>query len=113
MYRTPICTRGVYSALSQYNQADRKVKNVMKYHKELLTKIKEYIATQNYVNNILIAKDFNQFIGSNEIQGFYNEIRVQDIHHIINQVPFKAIDKTYSRSSKSIDSIAALTELMN
>ena len=60
-------TGGVYSALKQYNQIDGKVKNATKYRKEILTKIKQYIEEQIQINDIFIAGDFNQFIGSNEI----------------------------------------------
>ena len=67
VYRILNCTGGVYSTLSQYNQADGKIKNAAKYRKELLSKIEEYIASQQQINDILIAGNFNQFIGSNEI----------------------------------------------
>ena len=67
VYRIPNCTGGVYSALSQYNQADSEIKNTIKYQKELLSEIEDYIASQQQIKDILIAGDFNQFIGSNKI----------------------------------------------
>ena len=61
----------------------------------MLIEFKQYIKKQSQINDILIAGDFNQFIGSNEIQKFYNEIRVQDVHYIINNVLFESIDRTF------------------
>ena len=60
----------------------------------------------------MIAGDFNQFISSNEIQLFFNQIRVQGAYHVINQISFEAVDKIYIQGSKAINSIAVSNELM-
>ena len=68
--------------------------------------------SKSNINDIMIASDFNQFIGSNEIQEFFNQIRVQDVYHIVNQISFEAMDKVYIQGSKAIDSIAVSNELI-
>ena len=52
------------------------MKNATKYRKEILSEIAQYIEEQTNVNDILITEDYNQFIGSNQIQVFYHQIRV-------------------------------------
>ena len=76
IYRIPNGTGGVYSTLNQYNQGDGKVKSANTYRKEILNEIKQYIKSKSNINDTMIAGDFNQFISSNKIQVFFNQISI-------------------------------------
>ena len=60
----------------------------------------------NDINDIIIAGDFNQDIRSNEVQKFFTELGVQDVHSNINRILNELIDKININRSWPIDSIA-------
>ena len=64
------------------------------------------------IKDIILAGDLNQFIGSNEIQQFFYELGVKDIHSTFNKIEFDQIDNTFVQGSKPIDIVAITSELM-
>jgi len=46
---------------------DQKVKSVQNYRKEIFDKIIEYLTTNPFINDVIIARGYNQNIASNEI----------------------------------------------
>ena len=62
---------GVYNSLTQYNRMDSKVKNAKWYRKEIFSQILNYLSENKYINNMIIAGDLKQDIGSTEIQQFF------------------------------------------
>ena len=58
---------GVYCCLTQYNKIDGKAKLTKEYRKEIFQEIEDYIKRNNDITDIIIARDMNQSIASNEI----------------------------------------------
>ena len=63
-------------------------KNETQYRKQILKEIKDYVAKQEYINDIIVAGDLNQLVDSNEIQQFYNNLGIQDAYYKYNNVEF-------------------------
>ena len=81
LYRIPATSsNGVTCSLTQYNLQEGKSRSTKHYRTDILKQIKTYIMNNNEITDILIAGDFNQNIGSDEIQRFYREIGVKDAH---------------------------------
>ena len=60
LYRVPLESKiGVYSAVAYYNEAKKETKGAEKYRKQILKEIKDSIAKQQNINDILIAGDYN------------------------------------------------------
>ena len=60
MYRIPkTSSNGVYYSLTQLNLVDRKVRSTGEYRKEIFDEIKKYINSNNDINDIIIAGDYN------------------------------------------------------
>jgi len=107
IYRIPISTsKGPRCCFTQYTLTEGKIKSTTQYRKEILRQIKEYVH-ENKIDDIIIGGDFNQGIATNEIQQFFQQIGVQDIHSKINKIPLNQLDKTNVNGSLPIDSIAA------
>ena len=64
------------------------------------------------INDIIIAEDYNHNTAEKEVRLFYAEIGVCDIHHKVNNISLKELDKTYINGSNLIDSIAAMCGIM-
>ena len=113
LYRLPqsIMSR-VYNTLIQYNRVEGKAKSIQKYRNEIFKEIIRHIKSIQNVNDIIIAGDINQFIGSAEIQQFYSEMGVQDIHHVFNKIKFNQMDNIHQEESFPIDSIAVSPNLI-
>ena len=47
-----------------------------------------------------------------EIQQFYSEVGVQDVHYVFNKIEFNQMDNTHQEGSFPIDSIAVSPNLM-
>jgi len=72
IYRLPaILSNGPKYSLTQYNIIEGKIKTINEYRKEI-----QYLKDNNNIDNIIIAGDFNQYIGLNEIQHFFIDIGV-------------------------------------
>ena len=78
----------------------------------MLDKIKAYMIVNNKINDVIIIGDFNQSIKSNEMQRFYEKIRVYNIHSYFNNIPINELDKTYISGSTPIDLIAVTSGLL-
>ena len=65
------------------------------------------------INDIIIVGDVNQDIGSLEIQQFYAEIGVQDVHHVVNQILLNNMGNTHISGSWPINLIAATPFIIN
>ena len=61
---------------------------------------------------IIIAGDYNQHIGGNEIQKCYREIGVQDVLSEWEKASWNVRDVTFKRGSRCADSIARREGLM-
>ena len=82
IYRIPTSLSNmVYCSLSQYQLKDGKVRSTGEYRKEIFNEIKKYVNSNEDINDIIIARDFNQHIGANEIQHFFLKIGVNNIHY--------------------------------
>ena len=60
----------------------------------------------------MIVGDLNQDIDSTEIQQFFADIRIQDVHYVFNQIEFSQMDNTYLNRSKLINIIAISPNLI-
>ena len=68
IYRIPrIFLNRVYCSLTQYNLIDRKIKSISDYRKELFEKIKKYVKESPKINDIIIARDYNQNIAEKRL----------------------------------------------
>jgi len=112
IYRLPTTSsQGPRCCLTQCNLKDGEIKSNNTYRKEILHQIKEYVSKNN-VNDIIIGGDFNQSITTKEIEKFYNDISVKDIHSTINFIDMNELDNTNVNSRHPIDSIAASAGIM-
>ena len=107
IYRIPSSSsNGNICSLTQYNLLNGEAKSTTSYRKEIFNEIKEYLESNDDIDDILIAGDLNQNIASSEIQTFFREIGVQDSHSIYNNIQLDQLDMTYIRGSTPIDTIA-------
>ena len=65
------------------------VKTANSYRKNALEEIKQYIQSQDKINNIIIGRGFNKFIRLNKIQQFFCQIRVRDLYQSFNVLRYK------------------------
>ena len=91
---------------------DGKVRLTGEYRKEIFNKIKKYVNSNEDINDIIIAGDYNQYVVDNEVRKFHAELEVSEIHHKVNNVELRELDKTYKNGSSPIDSIVALSSIM-
>ena len=91
---------------------DGKVRLTGEYRKEIFNEIKKHINSNEDINDIIIAGDYNQFVVDNEVRKFHTELGVSEIHHKVNNVELRELDKTYKNGSSPIDSIVALSSIM-
>jgi len=111
LYRIPsTSSNGPRCCVTQYNLVKGASLSNSKYRKEILNQIKDFIQNNNF-NDIIISGDFNQNIASNEIQQFFSEIGVKDIHSTTNNIEITQMDNTNVNGSHPIDSIAATREI--
>ena len=73
-------SNGVCSSLVQYQLVDGKVSIAKDYNKEIFDDIRKYIRVNEEIDNIIIARDYNQYVADKEVQKFNNEIGVKEIH---------------------------------
>ena len=83
-----------------------KVKSPIQYRKEVFEQIKQYINQNSEINNIILSSDINQDIALVEVQQFFTELKMQDIHYVFNRILMSLMDNTYKRGLKPIDIIA-------
>jgi len=107
MYRIPTSTsNGNKYSLTQYNLVDGKAKKPAQYRKEILSEIKKYVKDNEDIEEIILAGDFNQDIRSNEVQQFFIELGIQDVHSKDNNLRVNELDNTHIHRSQPIDLIA-------
>ena len=82
-------------------------KNPTHYRKERLKQIKQCVERNKDIDDIMFAGDLNQDVRSTEIQWFFNEIGLSDIHSRINKIEFENMSSANKNGSKPIDTIAA------
>jgi len=70
------------------------------------------LSTFKGTKDIIIGGDFNQNIASDEVQQFFQDIRVQDAHSLYNKIPLKDLDPTNIKGTKPIDSIAVTSRII-
>ena len=75
----------------------------------MLVKLSETITQQQDINDIIIARDFNQEMKSPQVQQFINENKLFNIHKFINNKDSKNRESTYQHSNKYIDIIAVIS----
>lgn len=68
--------------------------------------------SNNDMNDVMIAGDYDQNVAENEVRKFYSEIGVCEMHHEIKNAVMKELDKTCKRRSRPIHSIAASSNVM-
>ena len=114
LYRIPTASEseGIYSSLAQYQFIDAKAKKSKEYRTEIFKEIITHIRSNQEINDIIIAGDYNQNINDKEVQQFHEEIGVKEIHAVVNNINMNRLDRTYKNGSKSIDSIAATCGIM-
>ena len=91
---------------------DGKVRSTGEYRKEIFNEIKKYVNSNEDINDIIIAGDYNQHIADNEVRKFHAELGVSEIHYKVNNVELRELDKTYKNRSSLINSIAALSSII-
>ena len=113
IYRIPSSSNyGICCSLTQYNLIDGKMNTPTTYRKELFDDIVSHINRNTEINDIIIAGDYNQYLNDNEVRQFHENINVHELHPIVNNVPINQIGKTYKNGSKTIDSIAATSGIL-
>ena len=65
----------------------------------------EYVNEENTVQDIIISRDMNQDIASNDMQNFYAKLGVKDVHQTFNYIKIEDLDRTFRHGSRTIDSI--------
>lgn len=105
-------SNGVCSSLAQCHLADAKVKKAKEHRKEMFEEIRKHVRTNEEINDIIIAGDYNQNIADKEVQKFHEDIGVKEIHVHVNKLKIEELDKTHKNGSKLIDSIAATSGIM-
>ena len=78
----------------------------------MLNEIVSYIKEHYQVNDWIISEDINQDINSHEITNFFQECRVEDIHHKHNNIPLNQLDNTHITGSKYADTIVATESIL-
>ena len=84
-----------------------KIISVTKYRKEILKDIIDYVKSMKEPVDVIIGGDYNQDIALTEVQQFFTELQLKDLHQTFNGIEVKYMDHTHSRGTKCIDSIAA------
>jgi hypothetical protein len=113
IYRIPATSSyGPCCSVTQYVRAEGKIKSPAMYRNEIFNNIKRHISDEN-ITDVIIAGDYNQGINERAVQQFYAEIGVKDVHSKINNIEMNQLDKTYKKGSRTIDSIAASSGIMN
>ena len=85
----------IYNTLTQFNRIEGKVKSVQRYRNKKFLEILAYFKTNNTIDDIILAGDLDQDIRLKEVQQFFADLGIQDIHHKINNILLKEIDNTY------------------
>jgi hypothetical protein len=83
------------------------------HRKELLKDLTAYIQNQTNINEIILARDLNQDMYSQEIEAFIIESSLYNIKEITNESESLEKDSTYLHRLKYIDLIAASPGLIN
>ena len=90
MHRTPQGTnQGIQSTTSQHNQILGKVKSATHHRKEIFKDIVNYVKSFNKPVDVMIGGDCNQDIASTEVQQFFNELQMKDVHQTTNGIELK------------------------
>ena len=78
----------------------------------MLRELTTFIKSKQDINNCVIAGDFNKSIKSKTLQEFMIENGLMEIHTFINDPYNQAHDNTYIKGSKYIDTVMAITGLL-
>ena len=81
------------------------------YQKEVFNKIIDYIRAQK-LDELVVARDFNQDLASKEIREFYSELEIRDAYQIFNYIEVIQLDNIHQTRSKAIDLIAISNNLI-
>ena len=91
---------------------ERKVKNTGKYRKEIFNQIIIFFKINPQINNIIVTGDLNQDIRLAEVQQFFAEIGIQDVHHVCNKILLQQMNNAHIAGPRPIDAIAVTPNLM-
>ena len=80
-------------------------KNTVDYQKEIFQEITHYVEVIEGINNIILAEDINQSIGSIEVQDFFQNLSIKDVYLKYNIIPIQNIDNIFIRGLLLIDII--------
>lgn len=80
-------------------------KNTVDYQKEIFQEITHYIKAIEGIDNIILAEDINQSIGSIEVQDFFQNLSIKDVYLKYNIIPIQNIDNIFIRGLLLIDII--------
>ena len=90
MCRTPQGTnQGIQSSMSQCNQRLGKVKSASHCRKETFKDIVKCVKSFDKPVDVMIGGDYNQDIASTEVQQFFNELQMKDVHQTTNGIELK------------------------
>ena len=98
--------QGIQSTMSQHNQRLGKVKSASHCRKETFKDIVKHAKSFDKPVDVMIGGDYNQDIASTEVQQFFNELQIKDVHQMTNVIEIKEMDHTHSRGTKCIGSFA-------
>ena len=100
---------GPACSTTQCNRIGGKETSTNEHRKEALNQTKQCLSARN---DTIVVGDFNQHIGSNEMETFFFAIGAEDAYARLNNVNVNALDKTYAHRSNRIDSIALSEGIM-
>ena len=80
-------------------------KNTVDYQKEIFQEITHYVEAIEGIDNIILAEDINQSIGSIEVQDFFQNLSIKDVYLKYNIIPIQNIDNIFIRGLLLIDII--------
>lgn len=107
IYRIPMSNQqGPKRNLTQYNVIEGNAKGATEHRKEIFKQIVTYIKSNQQIDDVILTGDLNQSIKSNEVQRFFEELGIEDVHSRVNNIPIDQLDKTYINGSQAIDTIA-------
>ena len=77
--------------------------SVTKHRQEIFKDIIKYVKSMDEPVDLIIRGDHNHEISSIEVQHFFTELQLQDVHQIFNGLYLKELDHTHSRGTRCIE----------
>ena len=106
------CNEGTHKSKAQHDRKTGQIKTAKQHRKDVLESITHMISSQQNVDDVVLAADYNEDIESEEVEGFVIRNGLTDMFWHVRKDNMDARENTQRRGKKCIDSISVSEGLL-